>query len=65
MRLKLALKESNDYNYELQNQMYQFEDIIIQLESRIDTMKKVLEDKVGRDDIPKLTSDKVTKDEIA
>lgn len=50
---------------ELQNQMYQFEDIIIQLESRIDTMKKVLEDKVGRDDIPKLTSDKVTKDEIA
>lgn len=49
---------------DLQNQMYQFEDVVLQLESRIDTIKKVLEDKVSRDDIPKLTSDKVTKDEI-
>lgn len=45
--------------------MIQFEDVLFNLESRIDTIKKVLEEKANREDIPKLTSDKVTKDEIS
>ena len=49
---------------EISGHMYQMEEAIISLETRYDTVKKLVEEKVCKDDVKKLTADKVTRDDL-
>ncbi len=49
---------------DLAQRMIQFEEAFFGLEARVDSIKKSTDEKMGKDDVIRLNSDKVTKDEI-
>ncbi len=49
---------------DIERKVVQFEESINFMQNQLEFFSKVLEDKVGKDDVKRLTSDKVTKEDL-
>jgi seryl-tRNA synthetase len=49
---------------EIDKRLYAFEEHFENMNAKIDSLKRQVDEKVGPDDVRKLTSDKITKDEL-
>jgi hypothetical protein len=49
---------------EVEKKLHMFADNLDNIESKMESLKKQLDDKVTKDDVRKLTSDKITKEDL-